>query len=176
MGNFKEDIARVEALVFDVDGVFTDGGITPLPGGDFMRRYNAKDGYAVFRALKAGLKVCIITGGWGELLERRFDLLGVTELHTKCLDDKEGRMRDFMKRFGLSAQQVLYMGDDLPDLGCMALAGVPVAPNDAAVEVLAAARYVSQFDGGMGCVRDVTEQVLRARGQWSAAHETLNWH
>lgn len=168
MGNFKEDIALIEALVFDVDGVFTDGGITLLPDGDFLRRYNAKDGYAVVRALRAGLKVCVITGGWGVLLEKRFRMLGVEEIHMRCLDNKIEFLRGFMERHGFCREQVLYMGDDLPDVECMQAVGMPVCPADAVVEVQAAARYVSQFGGGEGCVRDVAEQVLRARGQWGA--------
>ncbi len=174
MGNFKEDIALVEALVFDVDGVFTDGGITLLPDGDFLRCYNAKDGYAIVRALRAGYKVAIITGGWGPMLEKRFRMLGVTDLHTRCLDDKPARLRSFMENHCLQRDQVLYMGDDLPDIDCMEIVGMPVCPADAAVEVVQAARYVSQFDGGKGCVRDVVEQVLRARGDWGK-HETTGY-
>lgn len=166
MGNFKEDVALIEALVFDVDGVFTDGGLSLLPDGDFLRRYNVKDGYAVMRALRAGLKVCIITGGWGATLERRFGMLGVNEVHTKCLENKIDRLRAFMERHSLCRENVLYMGDDVPDIECMQAVGMPVCPADAVVDVLAVARYVSQFDGGAGCVRDVVEQVLRARGEW----------
>ena len=77
MGNFKEDIARCEAFVFDVDGVMTDGGIIPTPDGDFIRRYNAKDGYALAYAIKIGYKVCVITGGRGRTLENRLRMLGV---------------------------------------------------------------------------------------------------
>jgi 3-deoxy-D-manno-octulosonate 8-phosphate phosphatase (KDO 8-P phosphatase) len=165
MGNFKEDIALVEALVFDVDGVFTDGGIVPIPDGDFLRRYNAKDGYAVMRAIRAGLRVAIITGGWGALLERRFELLKVTALYTATMD-KLPRLQEFMSAHGLRPEQVLYMGDDVPDLACMEHVGIPVCPADAAIDVQAAARYVSQFDGGAGCVRDIVEQVMRARGEW----------
>ena len=77
MGNFKEDIARVEAIVLDVDGVMTDGGITPTPDGDFIRRYDAKDGYAIASALREGLKICVISGGRGKMLENRLTMLGV---------------------------------------------------------------------------------------------------
>ncbi len=137
-----------------------------LPDGDFLRSYNAKDGYAIVRALKAGLKVCIITGGWGDMLETRFRMLGVDEVHTKCLNNKAEKLRRFMECHGLHREQVLYMGDDLPDIECMEAVGMPVCPADAAIEVLETARYVSQFGGGAGCVRDVVEQVLRARGEW----------
>lgn len=165
MGNFKEDIALVEAMVFDVDGVLTDGMLTPLTDGDFLRRYNVKDGYALMRALNAGYKVAIITGGYGALIERRFQLLNVTALYTNSLD-KLPRLLAFMSEHGLRREQVMYMGDDLPDVPCMEHVGMPVCPADAAIDVQAAARYVSQFDGGAGCARDVIEQVLRARGDW----------
>lgn len=166
MGNFKEDIALVEALVFDVDGVMTDGGIIPTLDGDFIRRYNAKDGYALAYAVKLGYRVCIITGGRGATLENRLRMLGIREYHTDCMD-KIATLRDYMAREGLDPQQVLYMGDDIPDLECMRAVGVPVCPADAAAEAVEAARYVSEFRGGEGAVRDVVEQVLRARGDWA---------
>ncbi len=166
MGNFKEDIAQVKAMVFDVDGVFTDGGLMLLPEGDFLRRYCAKDGYAVRRAVAAGYKIAVITGGWGAMLEKRFRMLGLEEIHTQCVDIKIDRLLDFMKRNDLRSEQVLYMGDDIPDVACMQHVGVPVCPSDAAVEVLETARYVSQFKGGYGCVRDVIEQVMRAQDRW----------
>lgn len=166
MGNFKEDIAKVKAFVFDVDGVFTDGGIMPMPDGDFIRKYNAKDGYAVAYALKAGYKVAIISGGRGASLELRFRMLGVTAFHPNC-QDKLGTLKKFMDEHGFAPDEVLFMGDDIPDLGAMQYAGMPVCPADAVPEIQEAARYVSQFEGGKGCVRDVVEQVLRAHGDWA---------
>lgn len=165
MGNFKEDIARIEAFVFDVDGVYTDGDIVPMAGGDFLRKYNAKDGFATTYALKSGYRIGIITAGWGETLEYRFRLYEVTRFHCNCTD-KLSILRAFMDDFSLEPEQVLYMGDDLPDLACMKHVGMPVCPADAATEIIEASRYVSQFPGGGGCVRDVIEQVLRARGDW----------
>ncbi len=166
MGNFKEDIARIRAFVFDVDGVFTDGGIIPTPDGDFIRKYHAKDGYAVAYALKAGYDICIITGGRGKSLEMRFKLLGVTEFHSNCAD-KLSVMKEYMERRGLQPEEVMFMGDDIPDLDAMRYSGIPVCPADAAVEILEVARYVSQFKGGEGCIRDVIEQVLRAQDRWA---------
>lgn len=165
MGNFKEDIAHVRAFVFDVDGVFTDGSIIPVPDGDFLRVYNAKDGYAVVYAIRSGYKVCIITGGRGKMLEDRFKMLSVTRFHCNC-SDKISVLKGFMAEFDLKPEEVVFMGDDLPDLECMRHVGMPVCPADAVPEIVNAARYVSQFDGGRGCVRDIVEQVLRARGDW----------
>ena len=166
MGNFKEDIARTEALVFDVDGVMTDGGIVPTPDGDFIRRYNAKDGYALGYAIRMGYKICIITGGRGRTLENRLRMLGIDRFYTDCMD-KITVLRNYIREEGLDPQNVIYMGDDIPDLECMREVGIPVCPADAAAEVIEAARYVSEFDGGAGAVRDIVEQVLRARGDWA---------
>lgn len=166
MGNFKEDIAACEALIFDVDGVLTDGGIIPTAEGDFIRRYNAKDGYALGYAVKTGYKVCIITGGRGRTLENRLRMLGIERFYTDCMD-KISALREYMADEGLDAANVIYMGDDIPDLECMREVGIPVCPADAASEVIEASRYVSQFRGGEGAVRDIVEQVLRARGDWA---------
>ena len=166
MGNFKEDIARVEAIVLDVDGVMTDGGIIPTPDGDFIRRYNAKDGYAIASAIREGLKVCIISGGRGRMLENRLQMLGVTRFYLNCMD-KVTAIREFVADYGVDLENVIYMVDDIPDLECMRLVGVPVCPSDAAMEVVEASRYISEFNGGHGAVRDIIEQVMRAKGVWA---------
>ena len=166
MGNFKEDIARTEASIFDVDGVMTDGGIIPTLDGDFIRRYNAKDGYALGYAVKMGYKVCIITGGRGKTLENRLRMLGINRYYTDCMD-KITAMREYFADEGIDPAHAIYMGDDIPDLECMREVGIPVCPADAAAEVIEASRYVSGFRGGEGAVRDIVEQVLRARGDWA---------
>ena len=166
MGNFKEDIALVEAIVLDVDGVMTDGGIIPTPDGDFIRRYDAKDGYAIASALREGLKVCVISGGRGRMLEKRLTMLGVSRMYLNCMD-KVAAIEEFMRDNNLTTEQVLYMGDDIPDLECMRIVGMPVCPSDACMEVVEASRYVSEFCGGHGAVRDIVEQVMRAKGLWA---------
>lgn len=166
MGNFKEDIACVEAIVLDVDGVMTDGGIIPTPDGDFIRRYNAKDGYAIASAIREGLKVCIISGGRGRMLENRLQMLGVTRYYLNCMD-KVTAIREFAADYNIDLDNLIYMGDDIPDLECMRLVGVPVCPSDAAMEVVEASRYISEFNGGHGAVRDIIEQVMRAKGVWA---------
>ena len=170
MGNFKEDIARTEAFIFDVDGVMTDGGIIPTLDGDFIRRYNAKDGYALGYAVKMGYKVCIITGGRGKPLENRLRMLGINRYYTDCMD-KITAMREYFADEGIAPAHAIYMGDDIPDLECMREVGIPVCPADAAAEVIEASRYVSEFRGGEGAVRDIVEQVLRARGDWAKNSE-----
>ena len=166
MGNFKEDIARVEAIVLDVDGVMTDGGIIPTPDGDFIRRYNAKDGYAIASAIREGLKICIISGGRGRMLENRLQMLGVTRYYLNCMD-KVTAIREFATDHNVDLENVIYMGDDIPDLECMRMVGIPVAPADGCSEVLETAMYISEYNGGAGAVRDIIEQVLRVKGIWA---------
>ena len=173
MGNFKEDIARVEAFVFDVDGVFTDGSIVPLPDGDFLRTYYAKDGYSITYAVRQGYKIFIITGGRGEIIRRRFEHLGATEFHNN-VSDKISVLRDIISRYNLNPENLIYMGDDIPDLECMKEVGIPVCPSDAASEIIESARYVSEYVGGRGCVRDIVEQVLRAQGKWALHSKGVN--
>ena len=167
MGNFKEDIVKVRAFIFDVDGVMTDGGIMPIgDGSDFIRKYNAKDGYAIAYAVRRGYKVCVISGGHGNLLRSRMERLGVTRMYLNCMD-KISAMKEFFADYDLNPADTIYMGDDIPDLECMQMVGIPVCPADACSEVIAASRYVSEFGGGKGAVRDIVEQTLRAQDEWA---------
>lgn len=165
MGNFKEDIARIRAFVFDVDGVMTDGGITVTPEGEFLRTFYAKDGYALSLALKKGYRIAIITGGRGKALQVRFDMIGIEHVYTNC-HHKLKALHELRDIWSMEPDEIMYMGDDVPDLEPMTHVGMPVCPADAAMEVIGISRYVSQFNGGAGCVRDVVEQVMRARGDW----------
>lgn len=165
MGNFKEEIARIRLIVLDVDGVLTRGDISITPEGDFIRAYNAKDGFALSFALRRGYEIAIITGGRGNTLKIRFEMLGIQHVYTNCFAKLEA-LHDLMQKTGVQREEILYMGDDIPDLEPMSHVGIPVCPADAATEVINASRYVSQFKGGEGCVRDIIEQVMRARGDW----------
>ena len=164
--NFKELIADVEAFVFDVDGVFTDGDIIPLADGDFIRKYYAKDGYAVAYAIRQGYKICIISGGFGRTLESRMKRLGIEYLYLGCMD-KIATIHEFAERTGVDLSKTIYRGDDIPDWECRREVGIPVAPADACSEVLETAVYVSEYGGGKGAVRDIIEQVLRVQGRWA---------
>ena len=167
MANFKEDIVNCNAFIFDVDGVMTDGGIMPVGDGtDFIRKYNAKDGYAIAYAIRQGYKVCIISGGYGLLLRSRMVRLGVTKMYLGCANKREA-LTECFEEYDINPAYAIYMGDDIPDLECMQMVGIPVCPADACAEVVEAARYVSEFGGGKGAVRDIVEQVLRARGDWA---------
>lgn len=157
-------------MVFDVDGVMTDGRIIPTAEGDFIRCYNCKDGYALAYAIRHGYRVCVITGGYGKILERRLRMLGMQDFYIDCMD-KITTLREYMKKYDLKPENVLYMGDDIPDLECMREVGMPVCPADSAPEVIECSRYISEFEGGRGAVRDIVEQVLRARGDWAKSSE-----
>ena len=152
--------------MFDVDGVFTDGGITPIGESEFYRTYCARDGFAFTYAARLGYKIFIITGGRGRLLRERFEYLGAKEVHIACTD-KIAKLNDIFIRYDLSPENVIFMGDDIPDLECMQAVGIPVCPADASSEIIDASRYVSEFAGGKGCVRDIIEQVLRAQNRWA---------
>ena len=164
--NFKELLAEVEAIVFDVDGVMTDGGIIPLADGDFIRKYYAKDGYALAYAAKQGFNIGVISGGFGKILESRMNRLHIEHYYLGCMD-KVAALEDFLAKTGAKPENTIYMGDDIPDLEVMRLIGIPVAPADACSEVLQTALYISEYKGGEGAVRDIIEQVLRVKGLWA---------
>ena len=164
--NFKELLAEVEAMVFDVDGVMTDGGIIPLADGDFIRKYNAKDGYALAYATTHGVNIGVISGGFGKTLESRLNRLHVEHKYIGCMD-KIAAIDDFIAKTGVKRENILYMGDDIPDLEVLRYVGIPVAPADACSEVLQSVVYISEYKGGAGAVRDIIEQVLRVKGMWA---------
>ncbi|MDK2978426.1 MAG: 3-deoxy-D-manno-octulosonate 8-phosphate phosphatase phosphatase [Bacteroidales bacterium] len=165
MANFKEDLRNIKAFVFDVDGVFTDEKIYLVPGGEFVRAVNIKDGYAVNYALKQGYIIGIISGGDSQAIKKRFQYLGITDIYMDS-KDKINDFEDFYFKYGLKPEEILYMGDDLPDYEVMKVAGLPTCPADAAEEIKSVSKYISTFPGGKGCVRDVIEQVLRLQGRW----------
>lgn len=165
MKNFKEILIEIRAFVFDVDGVFTDGTLTMDAAGNILRTYNVKDGLAVVHAVKCGYPIAIISGGKGAQLEGRMRALGVEHIYLGK-DSKSESLLDFATRTGISPDEMLYLGDDYPDLAPMSLVRLAVAPADAVDAVRASVHYVSSFAGGRGCVRDVVEQVMRARGDW----------
>jgi 3-deoxy-D-manno-octulosonate 8-phosphate phosphatase (KDO 8-P phosphatase) len=165
MTNFKEGLKAVKAFAFDVDGVLSKPEVYLHPSGELMRSMNTKDGYAMQYAVKRGYPIAIITGGTSESVALRFRGLGITDIYlaSYCKTDD---FTDFLSKYDLKPEEVLYMGDDLPDYEVMKQVGVPCCPADAVEEIKSAAHYISPFSGGKGCVRDVIEQVLRLHGRW----------
>jgi len=165
MENFKTKLTRVKAIVLDVDGVLTDGSVTLMPDGEQVRVMNIKDGYALQLAVKKGYKVAIISGGRSEMVRKRLNGLGITDIylgaHTKIDVYKE-----LLEIYSLTDDEILYMGDDIPDYEVMKRVGVPTCPNDAAQEIKDICLYVSYNKGGKGAVRDVLEQVMKVQNNW----------
>jgi len=165
MPEIKKLLHTVKAFAFDVDGVFTNGSVMLHPGGEFIRMMNIKDGYAVQHAVKMGYPIAIITGGFSKMVRKRFASLGVKDIYMKS-DKKLFAFDSFLEKYGLSAEDILYMGDDLPDYEVMKKAGFPACPADAAEEIKQLSLYISPVKGGEGCVRDVIEQVLKLQEKW----------
>jgi 3-deoxy-D-manno-octulosonate 8-phosphate phosphatase (KDO 8-P phosphatase) len=165
MPEIKKLLHAVKAFAFDVDGVFTNGTVMLHPGGQFIRMMNIKDGFAVQHAVKMGYPIAIITGGYSKMVRKRFTVLGVKDIYMKS-GDKKGAFEKFLKKYSLHPEDILYMGDDLPDYEVMKKVGFPACPADAAEEIKQLSVYTSPRNGGEGCVRDVIEQVLRLHGKW----------
>ena len=162
------DLLRIKAFALDIDGVATDGSIQCTPEGDLLRTYDAKDGFAIRMAVMHGYPVAIITGGSSETIRKRMVTSGVNPddvcLHCRDKMDEFGR---FCAKYGLRPEDVMYFGDDVPDLEVIVTAGCGVCPADAVEEVKAVADIVSTKPGGKGCLREVIENTLRAQGKWT---------
>ncbi|MBN1132396.1 MAG: HAD-IIIA family hydrolase [Bacteroidales bacterium] len=165
MTNFKEALQHVKGFAFDVDGVLSSPKVYVSPDGELIRTMNTKDGYAIQYAVKRGYPVAIITGARSELVGIRFRNLGLRDIYLGS-SNKVNDFEDYISRYGFGAEEILYMGDDLPDFYVMQKAGIACAPSDAVEEIKAISDYISHFGGGEGCVRDVIEQVLRLHGRW----------
>ena len=168
------DLTKIEALIIDVDGVLSAETITHHPNGEPMRTVNIKDGYALQLAVKCGLHVAIITGGRTEAVRKRYEGLGIKDVYLGAAV-KTHEFDHFMEKYQLNPEEVLYMGDDIPDYEVLRLVGLPCCPADAAPEIKAICRYVSHRNGGYGCGRDVVEQVLRAQERWMSHEDAFGW-
>lgn len=168
------DLTKIRAFAFDVDGVLSPSTIPLSEEGLPLRMVNIKDGYAIQLAVKAGFKFAIITGGNTRAIQVRFEGLGIKDIYQGAAH-KLPVLEEWMAKEGLRPEEVLYMGDDIPDLKPMRRVGLPVCPYDAASEVRQTAKYVSRFTGGYGCVRDVVEQVLKAHGEWLHPEKAFGW-
>jgi 3-deoxy-D-manno-octulosonate 8-phosphate phosphatase (KDO 8-P phosphatase) len=165
MENFKTRLTRVKAFIFDVDGVLTDGSVTLLPDGEQVRMMNIKDGYALQLAVKKGYKIAIISGGKSEMVRKRLNGLGITDIYLGS-HTKVDQYNELLTMYDLRPDEILYMGDDLPDYEVMKRVGVPTCPKDSAPEIKNICIYISDRNGGRGAVRDVIEQVLKVQNKW----------
>lgn len=168
------DLKKIRALIFDIDGVLSCETVTMSIDGEPMRTVNIKDGYAIQLAQKVGLRIIIMTGGNTPSIKARYERLGVEDIYMKCAV-KIKTYEDVLRKYGLSDDEVLYMGDDIPDYEVMKRVGCPCCPADACSDIKDISLYVSHRRGGKGCARDVIEQILRAQGTWLHGAEAFGW-
>lgn len=156
---------KITTFIFDIDGVITDGLIHVSDEGSWTRSMNVKDGYAIRKAVDAGYNLAIISGAKQIGMVQRIEYLGIQEVH-HSVKDKLAKFDDYCSRNNVNREQCLYMGDDLPDLELLKIAGLSACPADAVQEVKEEVDFISKFDGGRTCVREVIEHVLKAQGKW----------
>lgn len=164
--NILADFKRIRLFVLDVDGVLTDGTLVVLNDGQMARTMNIKDGYALQLAIKKGYSILVISGGTSEAVKERLHKLGIMSVHMG-VTDKKGLLEKFLSENEFKNTEVLYMGDDVPDVAPMKLAGLACCPADAATEVKNVSHYISYLDGGKGCVREIIEKVLLLNNHWN---------
>lgn len=160
-----QKLKEITTFVFDVDGVLTTGDILASDSGEFLRSFNIKDGYALQLAVTRGFHVCIISGGIGLAMQKRFEGLGILDIHLGA-GDKVAVFESFLNKYNLQPEEVLYMGDDIPDYNVMKLVGLPTCPADACAEIKSISKYISPYTGGKTAVRDVIEKVLKVQSKW----------
>jgi len=167
--NYKQKLINIKAFIFDVDGVLTDGSLLISETGELLRTMNVKDGFAMKFAIDNGYKIGIISGGTNEAVKKRLNNLGIEEIHLRS-HDKIIHFNDLIKKYNVSSDEILVMGDDIPDIPVMKKVGVSACPQDAVQEVKAISDYVSHKNGGSGCVREIIEQVLKVQDKWNFAN------
>ena len=170
----KYDLKKIRAVVFDVDGVLSAETITLSSEGEPLRTVNIKDGYAIQLAQKKGLRIGIITGGKTNAVEKRYAGLGVEDIYMG-VSVKISTFKDFLAKYGLQPEEVIFVGDDIPDYEVLQACGCPCCPKDACADVKRICRYVSDRNGGYGCGRDIIEQVLKAQGKWLSDAKAFGW-
>ncbi len=160
-----ERFQKIRLFVFDVDGVLTDGSLYVFADGEQVRKMNIKDGFALQLAVKKGYRMLVISGAFSEGVARRMEKLGITEVFMK-VGDKKQLLQNYISEKGIPTEQVLFMGDDMPDYAVMKMVGLACAPADAAPEIKSVAHYISNKNGGEGCVREIIEKVLKINNHW----------
>lgn len=168
------DLSKIKAIVFDVDGVLSAETITLSSDGEPLRTVNIKDGYAIQLAVKMGIDICIITGGNTQAVRKRYESLGVKDIYMGC-GMKVDAWNDFLSCRSLNPDEVIYVGDDIPDFEVMNLCGCPCCPADACADIKKLVVYISNCKGGYGCGRDIIEQVLRAQHKWLDKENAFGW-
>lgn len=162
-----QQLKKIKAIAMDVDGVLTDGTLLCADGGEWIRRMNIKDGYAIAHAVKQGLHVAVISGSIGEGVKLRMQRLGLEFIY-QDVADKGAKLTEWTESLNVKPEEVMFIGDDMPDIPALKLAGLPCCPKDAVPEVHDVCKYISPYNGGDGCVRDILEKVMKLQGTWNA--------
>ncbi|WP_242135403.1 KdsC family phosphatase [Aestuariivivens marinum] len=168
--SYKEYLEHITTFIFDVDGVLTDGSVIITTNGDMLRTMNIKDGYAIKTAVNKGYNICIISGGTNEGVRLRLKGLGVKDIYLGA-HNKIEQLNDYFNKNSIKRENVLYMGDDVPDYQAMKMIGLPCCPQDAVPEIKAICKYISHKKGGKGAARDVIEQVMKVQGKWNGNYD-----
>lgn len=168
------DLTKIKAIIFDVDGVLSCSTIPLHPSGEPMRTVSIKDGYAIQLAAKHGLRIAILTGGKTESVRKRYEGLGVKDLFMGC-SVKITTYDEFLRKYDLRDEEIVYVGDDIPDYEVMRRCGCPCCPADACPDIKRISLYVSRYPGGMGVGRDIIEQVMRVQGLWLDSNTAFGW-
>jgi len=163
--SYKELMNEITTFIFDVDGVLTDSSVHITPTGEMLRIMNIRDGFALKAAVESGYHVCIISGGSNEGVRIRLKNLGISDIYLGS-PDKVKTFKEYCDIYNIKPEQVLYMGDDIPDYHVMKLVGLPTCPQDSSPEIKAISNYISHKNGGKGAVREVIEQVMKVQGKW----------
>ena len=168
------DLKKIKAVIFDVDGVLSRQTIVLSPDGEPLRTVNIEDGYAIQLAVKMGLRIAILTGGNTKAVKIRYSSLNVEDIYMGCVV-KIASYKEFLEKYGYTDENIIYVGDDIPDYEIMKQCGCPCCPKDAASDIKAIANYVSDYNGGDGVGRDILEQVLRVQGKWLSDAKAFGW-
>lgn len=163
--HFKEIMNDITTFIFDVDGVLTDGNVHVAQDGSLLRDMSIRDGYAIKAAIENDYQVCIISGGSNDGVRIRLQNLGVKEIYM-AVPNKVTVFKEIIAKYNLNPENILYMGDDIPDYHIMHEVALPTCPQDAVPEIKRIAKYISHVNGGKGAARDVIEQVMKTQQKW----------
>jgi len=164
--NILSRLQLIKTFVFDMDGVLTDGNVLVDSDNNWLRQMNIRDGYALQLAVRSGFGVIVISGSYSLYVQQRLNKLGITDVFMN-VKNKEEFLKDIAFKKEIRLDEILYMGDDIPDYHGMKIAGIAACPTDAAFEIKEIASYISPLAGGKGCVRDVIEKVLKLNNKWT---------
>lgn len=165
MLNFKERLPKIKTFLFDVDGVLTNDSVQIMPDGELVRNMNSKDRYALQLAVKKGYRIAIITGGNSNAVKNALTTIGIKDIFLGQ-NNKINCYEDYILEHDLKEEEIVYMGDDLPDYDVMKRVGIAACPNNSAHEIKEISIYISNRNGGEACVRDIIEQVMRSQDTW----------